>query len=297
MANGQGPTRKLSVAEFLDALDRRLGEMDPKQLRAALMTHAERVPSAERRAFLAIFETTRQGAAPERGKRAGRATKAETLLQNIDALVGAYAQRGAGLTEEDEWEDEQESEAWMEDDFRLSALPAAQLDSLFKRTDEVFRGGDLSLAREAYRRLLSAVASGQEESVDEDDAEGPELRTDLSEAKARYYRALYETTTLRRRIGNGFWPWPKRTRSPRLSWQPGRRSAPSPRRAGSAPGSPSSSRETPRNAETPPPCWMPGGKHFEPHRIWQDSQRYARPWGLSRSLNGSSGPRQPASSL
>lgn len=199
MGSGRGVTRKLSVAEFLEALERRLGDMEPRQLRAALMRHAERLPPAERRAFLAIFETTRQRTTPERGKQTGRVARAETLLQDIDTLVGAFAQRGAGLTEEDEWEDAQDGEDWIQDDFDRPALPVGPLDALFKRTDEVFRGGDLSLAREAYRRLLRAVASAQGGSVDEDDAEGPELQTDLSEARARYYRALYETTSLKER--------------------------------------------------------------------------------------------------
>ncbi len=200
MGGRQGPRRKLSVADFLDALERRLGEMEPGQLPAALMAHAERLPSTERRAFLAIFEPKSPDAAREGGKRAGRAGKAETLLRDIDALVGPYAQGRADPVLEERWEDEPDNDTWMDDDPRHSPLSTAQIDALFKRTDAVFRSGDLSLAREAYRRLLDAVAAHQEESSDEyDEEESPELQTDLGEVKACYYRALYETTPLKER--------------------------------------------------------------------------------------------------
>jgi hypothetical protein len=113
------------------------------------MAHAEHLPIAERRAFLAIFETKPQGAAPQGAKRAGRAAKAETLLQDIDALVGVYAQGRAHPAMEERWEDESDNEAWVDDDSWRSPVPTAQIDALFKRTDGVFRAGDLSLAREA----------------------------------------------------------------------------------------------------------------------------------------------------
>ena len=191
--------RKLSAAEFLDALERRLGELEPGQLRAALMAHAEHLPSFERRAFLTIFEVKSRDASPDGGKRAGRAAKAETLLRDIDALVAPYAQGRAVLVMKERWEDDLENNAWMDDDSRRSSAPSAQIDALLKRTDAVFRSGDLPLAREAYRRLLDAVATLQEEGIDEYESEEPELQSDLDEVKARYYRSLYETTPLKER--------------------------------------------------------------------------------------------------
>ena len=86
----------------------------------------------------------------------------------------------------------------------MSAWPTAEMDALFQRADAAFREGDLALAREAYHKLLYAVAACQEGGFDEegfDDGEAPEPvgETDLSEAKVRYLRALYETTDLDQR--------------------------------------------------------------------------------------------------
>jgi len=59
-----------------------------------------------------------------------------------------------------------------------------------------FVRGDLALAREAYQKLLYAVAAYQEGCFDDGETAEPIGETHLSEAKARYLQALYETTEL-----------------------------------------------------------------------------------------------------
>lgn len=193
MGTGASRKRKLPVAEFLDALEARLAAMKPAKLRAALMTHAEHLPPPERRAFLAIFEAGDRSGEAEPMKRAGRAPKAETLLRDIDAAIGMYEESRAGRMG-DGWEDGLEEDEWADDEPAYGGWPTGKIDALFRRADAAFRQGDLALAREAYHRLLYAVAGSQEEVFDDQELPEPVGKTDLSEVKARYLRALYETT-------------------------------------------------------------------------------------------------------
>ena len=185
--------RRLPVADFLEALETRLAAMKPAELRAALMTHAEHLPSSEGGAFLAIFEAGGKGGEAGQEKRSKRAPKAETLLRDIDSAVEIYERsRGVGIGAG--WKDDLEDDEWTDDEPAYGAWPTAKIDALFRRADAAFREGELVLAREAYQKLLYAVAAYQEEGFDEGESPEPVGATDLSEVKARYLRALYETT-------------------------------------------------------------------------------------------------------
>src|SRR5574341_391081 len=185
--------RRLPMADLLDRLEARLDAMKPAELRAALMTHAEHLPPSERRAFLDIFESRGKGDEAGQEKRPKRAPKAETLLRDIDAAVEMYEQsRGVGIGAG--WKDDLEDDEWTDDEPAYGAWPTAKIDALFRRADAAFREGNLVLAREAYHKLLDAIAAYQEEGSDEGESPEPVGATDLSEVKARYLRALYETT-------------------------------------------------------------------------------------------------------
>jgi len=194
----RGRKRKLPVADFLEAIEARLAAMKPAELRAALLTHAERLPPSERGAFLALFEASAESGETKRMKPTRRAPSTETLLRDIDAAIEMYEQSRGGRIG-GRWEDDLEDDEWTDGESVFNAWPTAEMDALFQRADAAFREGDLALAREAYHKLLYAVAAYQEGGFDEDgfdDGETPEPlgQTDLSEAKARYLRALYETT-------------------------------------------------------------------------------------------------------
>jgi hypothetical protein len=185
---------RLPLAEFLEALEARLSASKPAQLRAALMSHAERLPSAEREGFLAIFEAGGKAGEPAPAERAGRGAKGEALLRDIAGVLRKYERDREAHVDGEAWHDD-----WDEDEFRYEApsyraWPTARIDQLFARADAAFRAGDLVLAREAYDRLLRAVAQGLEDSLDGGELNELVEDTDLSEAKARYLRALYETT-------------------------------------------------------------------------------------------------------
>jgi tetratricopeptide (TPR) repeat protein len=150
--------------------------------------------AAERGAFLAIFEVADEAGKAGGKQRRGRATEAAGLLRDIDALVEKY---GGGCHEgrEYDWEEEGEDGEWDHYEPAHATWPTAKIDLLFERADAAFREADLALAREAYGRLLNLVAGFGEEGFDGDEEEPePVGATDLDEAKARYLRALYETT-------------------------------------------------------------------------------------------------------
>jgi NAD(P)H dehydrogenase (quinone) len=126
-------------------------------------------------------------------------TDQATNVCRIDALV---EQCGGGRHEgpEDDWEEEGEAEDWDHYEPAHATWPTAKLDALFERADAAFRAGDLALARDAYEKLLTLVAGYGEDGFDADEEESePVGATDLEEAKARYLRALYETTELAQR--------------------------------------------------------------------------------------------------
>jgi tetratricopeptide (TPR) repeat protein len=199
MATSTDRKTRLSAADFLEALEGRLTALKPAELRATLMAHAETLPAAERGTFLAIFETAAEAGKAGGKRRPRRATEAESLLRDIEALV---EQCGEGRHEgrEYDWEDEGEGEDWDRYESPHATWPTAKLDALFERADAAFRGGDLALARDAYEKLLNLVAGYGEEDFDADEEESePVGATDLDEAKARYLRSLYETTDGARR--------------------------------------------------------------------------------------------------
>jgi transposase-like protein len=194
MATSIDRSKRLSAAEFLEALDGRLTAMKPAELRAALMTHAETLPAVERRAFLGIFEKAEEAGKAGGKRQPARAARKDTLLRDIDAvaeLCGESRYEGGGI----DWEDEGEDDDWDHYEPAHGTWPTAKIDTLFERADAAFREGDLGLARDAYEKLLNLVASYGEDGFDADEEESePVGTTDLDEVKARYLRALYETT-------------------------------------------------------------------------------------------------------
>ena len=194
MATSTDRKKRLSAADFLEALEGRLTALKPAELRATLMAHAETLPAAERGTFLAIFETADEAGKAGGKRRPRRATEAESLLRDIEALVEQCGE-GRHAGREYDSEDEGEGEDWDHYEPAHATWPTAKLDALFERADAAFRAGDLALARDAYEKLLNLVAGYGEDGFDADEEESePVGATDLDEAKSRYLRALYETT-------------------------------------------------------------------------------------------------------
>lgn len=183
-----GDARSIGLGPFLRVLQARLQALQPEAIRAALLFHAERLSAREREAFLAIFPEATSGRSPGEAPALGSEPSGDLLLADIDRFVEAI-RRGAyydGWGWDDDIHEERAygDESWVE-----------EMDDLLAAAGGAFLDGDLALAREAYRRLLHAFL------LEEDGAtfSGPRpademVETDLSEAKARYLRTLYQTT-------------------------------------------------------------------------------------------------------
>jgi hypothetical protein len=184
-----------ALGPFLADLECRLLELSADQLRAALVAHAERLPSDQRAAFLSIFSPV-----PASEQMPGSPGWSETdpddpLLAGVDQFVesiesGRYFQ-GWG------WDDElREERGWGDESW------VAEMDDLFDEAAAAFLAGDLPLARDAYGRLLDAFRHDEEVGHFCGRQPATEMvTTDVTEAKARFLRALYETATPEARAG------------------------------------------------------------------------------------------------
>ena len=169
--------RPLTLAEFLERLDRRLKALPAARLRSILLSHAERLPAGERASFLAIFEPS-----PRRPGGDG------DLLADVASVVADPPQ-----VEDQEFDLPYRGyEPWEDDDAPEVGWP--ELDALLDRAADAFQAGRLALARSAYKELFEAILERYEDGTID-----LQLDTDLDEAKARYLRALYETLPVRER--------------------------------------------------------------------------------------------------
>jgi len=180
----------LGLGPFVNELESRLRTLSADEISAALLAHAECLPARDRASFLDIFASSKQSS--EDGETAIAAVAptdaADTLLPDIEAFVkrlgsGAYVE-GWGWDEDIHDERSFGDESW-----------ADEMDDLLTGAETAFLDGDLALARAAYEPLLKAFERHAEGFCGPEEPEGM-LGTDVEEAKARYLRAVYETTPL-----------------------------------------------------------------------------------------------------
>ncbi|MFE8604056.1 hypothetical protein [Archangium violaceum] len=169
------PAEKLTLKDFREAVDARLADLSPEELRALLRLLASRVPSSERLSFLHFLRAPLDPSAHA-------ALHSHALLEDISELARSLPDKAR------EWED-----IWPEND---SLGPYAEflepLTSLFQRAQEASERGQHPLARDAYRALFSLLE------YTDDQGRGPRpehlSHVDFPEARARYLRAVYFTT-------------------------------------------------------------------------------------------------------
>ncbi len=182
----------LGLGPFLNELEARLRALGADETREALLAYAQSLPMGVRPAFLEVFAVPKSilngGAGGTIPASADAAREPDALLAELEAFLkrlgsGAYVE---GWGWDDDLHDERSfgDESW-----------ADEMDALFSAAGSAFLEGDLELARMAYGPLLRAFDENAEGFC------GPEepqqmLDTDIGEAKARYLRAVYETTPL-----------------------------------------------------------------------------------------------------
>lgn len=189
---GEAGGPELELGSYFRRLRRRLDVLERGELVERLVAYAGRLGAGERDRLLAALAAepgNGSGAAPARTRRAkwGLGAGDPALRADVASFLAALERgdyvQGWG------WDDDIGGERmWGDESWAL------EMDVLFARANDAFFAGDLELAREAYGSLLRAF-------VEEPASEGfcgPELPedmvdTDLSEAKARYFRSLYLT--------------------------------------------------------------------------------------------------------
>ncbi len=186
-------TATFGLGPFLDELDRRLSALGSEEVRQVLLDHAEGLPASQRAAFLEIFRSAERNASTRRAAAEPPAKvvpdeDAEALLADIDAF--AESVREGTYFEGWGWDHELHEERAFGDESWVS-----EMDSLFEAAGAAFVDGDLELARDAYAKLLEAFSLDEEVGTFCGDRSATQMvETDLGEAKARYLRAIYETT-------------------------------------------------------------------------------------------------------
>ena len=83
-----------SLQSFLGSLDRRLHEMSVEEIRGSLLLHAQGLPGADRRGFLAVFTTTDPSDQLEEAEESSDVTwpvDHDPLFDEIDEFVARVA--------------------------------------------------------------------------------------------------------------------------------------------------------------------------------------------------------------
>ena len=177
----------MGLGPFLKALGERLDRMSKEEICRVVVQRGKAIPSVERRKFLAEFESVPP--VPERSP----VHDDNDLIADIRAFVtdlekGKYYE-GTGFDPEVREYCSYGDESWVE-----------RMDGLFERAGAAFLNVNKATAAEAYGLLLHAFDMEEEDGHFCGATYATDMvATDLNEAKARYYRALYETASAKAR--------------------------------------------------------------------------------------------------
>jgi len=170
--------QQLSLKAFWDTVEQRLAVCSAEELRAVVRALARAAPAPERQAFLNTIQLR-----AETTPVVPSVPPPEALLVDIAALADELQ---AATAEAEGWDEYHE-----EDSLGPYAEFVAPLTTLFDRAAAAFDAGNMTLARTAYHNLFATLTY-------EDDY-GRGVRAEhlpdvaVSEACARYLRAVYET--------------------------------------------------------------------------------------------------------
>lgn len=173
----------MGLGPFLKALGSRLAGMSKEDFCRVLVQRGKTIPSVERRKFLMEFESV-PPAAPEKRPPQDDTSLIDDIREFIADLGKGTYYEGTGFDKEIRDYRSYGDESWVE-----------EMDDLFDRAGAVFLEGNKTMSAEAYGLLLHAFGMAEEDGHFCGATCATEMvATDLDEAKARYCRALYETT-------------------------------------------------------------------------------------------------------
>lgn len=172
------PGISLTMKLFVDQLDERLKQLEVADIKVLLTARGARMLPAERAAVLELLAPV--DAALDEGElpaQSGSALVAEVRAFVGELETGSYCD-GWG------WNPETRRQEYLGDDSWI-----LRVDALFDGAAEAFLRGDFEIAADAYGVLLGAFRLPNAFT-----GERPELEieTDIGEAKARYFRCLFE---------------------------------------------------------------------------------------------------------
>jgi len=182
-----------TTAEFIDHLERRAPVSNQDEMLEVLRTLAAAVPEELRADILESLPDSADPTEPELSVRAFPELPASApgveLVENVDAFVRRL--EDGHYYEGFRWDEERREErAWGDESW------AREMDELFGRAATGYLSGSHQLAARVYGRLLGTFRHADRNGV----FCGPEppdrmIRTDLSDAKRRYLRALFIVAT------------------------------------------------------------------------------------------------------
>lgn len=181
-----------ALGPFLKEVESRLEALPHDTLKALLTEYARDLPKGRRPEFLAMLPI--RPASASTSLDAGPKTEEdEGLLEDIDAFVsrlsaGEYVD-GWGWDHEIHDERSWGDESWVH-----------EMADLFDMAAETFLAGNYRVAAEAYGRLLNAFHLEEESGAFCGQLPPEEMvTTDVDEAKARYFRSVYEIAPIEER--------------------------------------------------------------------------------------------------
>jgi len=184
-------TDKVTLKAFWEAVERRLTVCSVQELRVVLRAMAQQTLPTGRQAFLDTLHT-----AEETGDTVQQALRQDALLADIDDLMRELQ---AETKRADSWEERHGYGNDYDEEDSLGPYEefVGPLTALFERVEAVFDYGNLPLARAAYEKLfkLFELEDDYGRGVQPDDL----MSLDVGEARARFLRAVYETTPPARR--------------------------------------------------------------------------------------------------
>jgi len=169
------------LKELIEKLKRRLDSFSLDELKSIILDHAERLPPADRRAFLEMYVPSKKPKPQKLLK-----TDKEYLIKEIEE----FRKRAEdyeftyGWGWDHHYKDER---AWGDDSW------APEIDGLFGRVDNFYEAGDYQFAACAYRLLLDIYYSGIEEGRFSGYEHEDMIETDIHETTLKYFRCLYMT--------------------------------------------------------------------------------------------------------
>ncbi len=184
-------TDKVTLKAFWEAVERRLAACSAGELCVVLRAMAQQAPPTERRTFLDTLN-----AAKETADIVQQVIRQDELLTDIDDLARELQ---AKTKQADTWEERYGYGNDYDEEDHLGPYEqfVEPLTALFERVEAVFDHGNLALACAAYEKLFTLCEREDDygRGVGVNDLES----VDVGEARARYLRAVYETTPLPRR--------------------------------------------------------------------------------------------------